>query len=272
MIYQMVKGLSKITTSSYKVLPDITILKFTVVNAFLVGNKDNWILVDTGLENSADYIIKTTEEQFGPEAKPAAIILTHGHFDHIGSVKQLAEHWNVTVYAHENEIPYLTGTRDYPQADPTVDEGLIAKMSVFFPHEGIDLGDRIKTLPSEGRIPGMEELEWVPTPGHSPGHISLFRVKDKTLIVGDAFTTTKQESFWSVLTQKEEVKGPPAYLTTDWVEAEDSVERLRCLQPELVLPSHGEPLKGDELKNHLIMLTEHFDEKAVPREGRFTKK
>lgn len=265
MIYQLVKGISKITTYSEKILPDITMLKFTIVNAFILEEEAGWVLVDTGLENSYEYILKITEEQYGKYGKPKAIILTHGHFDHIGCVKSLSEHWDVPVYAHEQEILYLTGAKNYPEPDPTVDEGLVAKMSPAFPNEGINLGDRIKALPSEGRIPVMSGWEWVHTPGHTEGHISLFREKDRVLIAGDAFTTTKQESFLSVLTGRKEVKGPPAYLTTDWKSAKASVDKLKNLNPEYVLPSHGAMMQSEDLKKHLAMLSEHFNEMAVPK-------
>jgi glyoxylase-like metal-dependent hydrolase (beta-lactamase superfamily II) len=72
-----------------------------------------------------------------------------------------------------------------------------------------------------------------------------------------------------MLTQREEVKGPPAYLTTDWKAAEDSVKKLKDLNPELVLPSHGLPMEGEELAKHLDMLARHFEEVAVPEQGRF---
>ncbi|MBH1939820.1 MBL fold metallo-hydrolase [Mobilitalea sibirica] len=265
MIYQIVKGLSKITTHTQKILPDITIMKFTIVNAFIVGDAYGWVMVDTGLENSYDSIIKTTEDLFGKESRPRFIILTHGHFDHIGCVKKLSDHWNVKIYAHENEIPYVTGEKNYPEPDPKVDEGLVAKMSPTFPSEGINLGDKILILPPEGRIPDMPEWEWIHTPGHTNGHISLYRFRDKVLIVGDAFTTTKQESFLSVLTEQDKVKGPPAYLTRDWKAAFHSIKKLSNLNPKIVLPSHGAPMQGDEVKKHLIMLTEHFNEIAVPK-------
>lgn len=265
MIYQIVKGLARLTTTSEKVLPDITMLKFTVVNACIVGSVDGWVLVDTGLENSYEYILKKCEELFGENSKPEAIILTHGHFDHIGCVKSLVSHWGVDVYAHEKEIPYLTGKKNYMEPDPTADEGIVAKMSKAFPNEAIDLGDRMKALPLVGSVPGMPGWEWIHTPGHTEGHVSFFRKADKTLIAGDAFTTTKQESLLSVITQREKVKGPPAYLTENWKEAYSSVKRLQQLRPELVLPSHGEPMRGEELRKHLIMLTEHFNELAIPQ-------
>lgn len=266
MIYEIVKGLSKITTSSKMVLPDIIMLNFTIVKAYMVnlGLLSGWVLIDTGLENSYDYILKTSEEHFGKNSRPIAIILTHGHFDHIGSVKRLQEYWDVKAYAHELELPYLTGQKDYSTVDPGVDEGLIAKMSPFFPHEAINLKNWIFKLAADGNITFMEGWEWIHTPGHTDGHISLFRDADKSIIVGDAFTTTKQESLLSVITQKDDVKGPPAYLTTDWINAKSSIEKLLQLKPVTALPSHGDILRGEELTKHLQHLLKHFNEEAVP--------
>ncbi|MDF2523878.1 MAG: Zn-dependent hydrolase, glyoxylase, partial [Clostridiales bacterium] len=241
MINDLLKGISKLTTSFDKVSPDILLLQFTIVNACIVGNSSQWVLVDAGLENSYEFILKSADEYLGKDSRPKAIILTHGHFDHIGSVLYLSEVWDVPVYAHELELPYITGKKDYPQGDSTVDEGLVAKMSSAFPNRSINLGRRAVVLPTDGSVPGMPEWKWVHTPGHTEGHVSFFRERDRTIIVGDAFTTTKQESFTSVLTQHEQIKGPPAYLTTDWGEAKESVERIKDLKPELAIPSHGLP-------------------------------
>ncbi|MGE4284496.1 MAG: MBL fold metallo-hydrolase [Clostridia bacterium] len=275
MINDMLKGLSEITTKSEEVTPDIFLVKFTIVNACLIGNAHDktgeWVLVDTGLENSADFILQSVEERFGKNSYPKAIILTHGHFDHVGSVVKLANLWDVPVYAHELEMPYITGKKDYPQGDPTVDEGLVAKMSPSFPTQSINLGYRAVALPSDGSVPGMSGWRWIHTPGHTEGHISLFRDSDRTLIAGDAFTTTKQESLISVLTQRKEVKGPPAYLTTDWEAAKKSVKKLNALKSLLVVPSHGQPMKGKELIEHLENLARHFDEITVPEHGRFVE-
>ncbi|UWG96918.1 MBL fold metallo-hydrolase [Dehalobacter sp. DCM] len=264
MINKLLGSISKLTESSVEVAPDICLLQFTVVNVCLVGSSDSWMLVDTALHHSADFIINTAAEYFGKDNPPQLILLTHGHFDHIGSVLDLAETWDVPVFAHEREIPYLTGKKDYPLPDPSADEGLIAKLSPSFPHRSINLDYRAVALPRDGRIPGFPEWRWIHTPGHTEGHVSFFRKKDKTLLVGDAFTTTKQESALSVLTQAEQVKGPPAYFTSDWETAEKSVAKLRALEPELAIPSHGLPLKGKELTAHLDRLVRHFKTIAVP--------
>lgn len=271
---KMVEILSDLTTSTLEVTSDILLMNFTIVNACLVGYPDGntaskWVLVDTGLENSADFILQCVEKRFGKNSRPEAIILTHGHFDHVGSVIKLSELWDVPVYIHKLEIPYITGKKDYPLADPTVDEGLIAKMSKTFPHTSIDIGFRAVELPDDGTVPGMPGWKWIPSPGHSEGHISLFRESDRILIVGDAFSTTKQESLLSVITHSEQISGPPKYLTTDWTAAENSVKCLMELNPSLAIPSHGEPMKGEELTDHLEMLVQDFDKIAKPEQGRY---
>lgn len=133
----------------------------------------------------------------------------------------------------------------------------------------ICLSYRAAALPADGSIPGMAGWEWIHTPGHTEGHISLFREEDRVLIAGDAFSTTKQESLWSVITQREQISGPPKYLTTDWEAAEKSVKHLKDLNPSLVIPSHGKPMKGEELTKHLELLVSHFSEIAKPEQGRF---
>ena len=64
--------------------------------------------------------------------------------------------------------------------------------------------------------------------------LSFFREADRTLIAGDAFVTTKQESAVAALTQRPEMHGPPTYFTPDWENARRSVERLAALGA----PSH----------------------------------
>src|SRR5687768_2725005 len=119
---------------------DLMCMRTLVANVVLIGRPDSeeWVLVDAGIGSFADNIAEEAQERFQSE-KPRAIVLTHGHFDHVGSIQGLLERWNVPVYAHEKELPYLTGKADYPEADPSVGGGLLAQISPLYPHKGIDI-------------------------------------------------------------------------------------------------------------------------------------
>ncbi|RIX50896.1 MBL fold metallo-hydrolase [Paenibacillus nanensis] len=256
----------------HEAAPDVACYTVQIVNIGLIGapGHSDWVLVDAGMPKSADRIIEAAEARFGKGSRPQAIILTHGHFDHVGAIIELIEYWqDVPVYAHERELPYLTGQQSYPEQDPTVDSGLVAKMSPLFPIRPIQLGGHVKALPTDGSIPNLPDWKWVHTPGHTPGHISLFRESDRFLIAGDAFVTVKQESLYKVFTQEQEINGPPKYLTTDWVLARDSVRRLEALKPSAAITGHGLPMKGPLLADQLFILANEFDRIAIPEHGKY---
>ena len=118
-------------------------------------------------------------------------------------------------------------------------------------------------------MPGAPGWRWIPTPGHSPGHISLVRDSDRTVVAGDAFTTTKQESLVAALTQRAEIHGPPMYFTPDWDKARASVKHLADYAPSAVITGHGPPLRGERLQDGLRNLSAHFDVWARPARGRY---
>jgi glyoxylase-like metal-dependent hydrolase (beta-lactamase superfamily II) len=241
-----------------------------IANIICIGEpRGKWVLVDAGLPNAADDIKNMVEDRFGEGARPEAIILTHGHFDHVGGLADLIDEWDVTVYAHELELPYLQGEKDYPEPDMSVEGGMLAKISGLYPNESINLGDRVKVLPDDHSVPELDGWEWIHTPGHSPGHVSFYRKSDSLLISGDAFITVRQDSFYNVLAQTEEVNGPPRYLTTDWKQAYESVKRLEALRPQIVVPGHGETMEGKDLTEGLRRLVDNFQSLAVPDHGRY---
>nr|WP_246593746.1 MBL fold metallo-hydrolase [Evansella tamaricis] len=254
-----------------EVLPDLFSYTVQIVNIHLIGipKTNEFVLVDAGMPNSAEEIISVIAERFGANSRPKAIILTHGHFDHVGAIIELVEHWKIPVYAHELEMPFLVGHKSYPEPDSTVEGGMVAKISPMFPNEPINLGNNVKPLPSDGSVPTMPGFKWIHTPGHSPGHVSLFREKDRVLIVGDAFVTVKQEYLYKVLTQELEISGPPRYLTTDWESAKESVIKLATLKPTVAVTGHGKPMSGDLLTRSLEKLVEDFDEIAKPDYGEY---
>ena len=268
--YKMIPATSVASGMSLELTPDLYSHTIQIVNICLVGDsKDNFVLVDAGMPGSANDIISLTEERFGSNSRPKAIILTHGHFDHVGAIIELVKHWDIPVYAHELEIPFLTGMKKYPEPDSTVEGGMVAKISPLFPNEPINLSHHVEQLPSDGSVPHMKEFRWVHTPGHTPGHVSFFRERDRALIVGDAFVTVKQEYLYKVLTQEQEISGPPRYLTPDWASAWNSVKKLSDLNPSLAITGHGLPMSGEDLRENLTKLVNEFDKIAIPEYGKY---
>lgn len=255
----------------FTVAPGVWGMKDVFVNFYMIQDaaSSDWFLVDAGLKWSYSKIKQMAAYLFTEESKPKGIVLTHGHFDHVGSVRRLADEWDVPVYAHHLEIPFLTGQSDYPPADSSVGGGMMASMAFLYPVTPINIWRHIHVLPSDGTIPGLPEWRYLHTPGHTPGHISLFRDSDKVLIAGDAFVTTKSEAVTAIMMQKKIISGPPKYLTCDWHSAKFSVEELCSLKPEIAATGHGKPMQGHELQKELTHLVKNFYKDAVPSQGRY---
>ncbi|RCR70822.1 MBL fold metallo-hydrolase [Larkinella punicea] len=261
--------------SPYDVAEDVRGIKNGFVNVYFIGESQpggKWVLIDTGTPSGADLILKKAREWFGDENPPQAIVLTHGHFDHAGSLEALLKVWGtVPVYAHPLEMPFLQGKSHYPPPDPSVGGGAMAYLSWMFPTAPYHFGDRIQPVPADGLIPELPDWKVIHTPGHSPGHISLFRESDRSLVAGDAFTNTDQNSAFAVMTQKEELHGPPAYFTIDWEAAKRSIQELAALNPTSAGTGHGKAIQGIQLPQLLEDLILHFENREVPKNGRYTK-
>ena len=252
------------------IAPGLAGLRITFVNVFGVTRPDgDWTLIDAGIPGSAALIRSWGERHFG--RPPVAMVLTHGHFDHVGAAKTLAEAWSIPIYAHPLEFPYLTGEKSYPPPNPGAGGGMMSLLSPLYPKDPIDVGNRLQALPAEtaeglAALPGWRVLH---TPGHTPGHVSLFRMADRTLIVGDAFCSTKPESFFeAALAQEPELHGPPAYFTSDWTAARQSVQQLAGLKPLTVALGHGKPLSSADVAGELQQLADRFVDAAVPSNRR----
>jgi glyoxylase-like metal-dependent hydrolase (beta-lactamase superfamily II) len=245
-------------------------LRTLMVNLYFVaanGDRDSpWVLIDTGLPGYRGAVRRAAEQLF--RQPPSAILLTHGHFDHVGNLTRLADEWRVPVYAHPLEMPYLTGRSPYPPPDPSAGGGLLAWSSFTNSRGPIDLGDHVHPLAEGGTVAALPEWQWLRTPGHTPGHVSYYREADRTLVAGDAVVTTRQESLSNVIAQREIVWRPPAYFTPDWNAARESVESLAALEPEVLATGHGHVLRGESMRRQLRRLANRFDE-AMPSTGRY---
>ncbi len=255
---------------THEVAPDVAYERLAIVNVAFIGapGSADWVLIDAGPMLSASAILAAAKKRFG-ERPPRAIVMTHGHFDHFGSLETLLETWDVPVWVHALEAPYFRGEASYPPPDAHVGGGLMALLSPLYPRGPVDVSKNLQILPEDGGVPPLPGWTWIHTPGHTPGHVSLWRESDKTLIAGDAFITTAQESAYAVATQKPEMHGPPMYFTQDFGAARESVETLAALEPEIAVVGHGLAMQGAELRAALHDLARDFERVAVPKEGEY---
>lgn len=250
---------------SSPVASGVTQLTLKFVNVGFVAEPDShrWVLVDAALPRQEGKIIAWARRLFGTQA-PAAIILTHGHFDHVGSALALSRHWQVSLYANALEFPYLTGSKPYPPANAAAGGGAISLLSPLFSRGPYDFNDVLSALPDDGSVPGLDSWRWMSTPGHTPGHVSLFRSTDKTLIAGDAFVTVQQESLRRVMLQQAKLSGPPRYLTQGWGQAFESIKFLAQLKPSVAMTGHGPPIGGTLLTDSLTQVLDRFHADHAP--------
>ncbi|WP_221090902.1 MBL fold metallo-hydrolase [Deinococcus aquaedulcis] len=113
--------------------PDVARVRLPLVNVYFVGRPgQDWVLVDAGLPGTARTIERAAQAAHG-ERPPRAIVLTHGHLDHVGALKALQHRWPVPIFVHTLERPHLTGQTRYPWPDPLVGGGMSLLSPAFVP-------------------------------------------------------------------------------------------------------------------------------------------
>jgi glyoxylase-like metal-dependent hydrolase (beta-lactamase superfamily II) len=228
-------------------------LPLLVANAYVLNAPDGRrVLVDCGVRLSAFRIRWILSGQ-----RPSAIVLTHGHADHAGGAGPLACAWGVPVYAHPLELPYLTGRADYPPPDQAIG-GPVGFLTRWLPNRRSNLAGHVQPLPEDGTVPLLDDWRWLHAPGHTPGHIALFRPADRTLLSGDAVVTVDLESWFGVWRGRGAFGRPPAASTADWGLAIRTIAELAELNPWTVAAGHGPPLAGPavaaELRDFAVLL------------------
>lgn len=215
-------------------------------HVYLVRSGQGWVLVDAGWPNAEQSIVAAAESLYGSGAEPAAIVLTHLHPDHSGSAPALARRWDVPVYVHPAELPQAPGKLVDEYANP-LDRWVLRPLLRVLPEGTMpttDLTAVVRPLDPAAGVPGLPDWTCVHTPGHTPGHVALFRGSDGVLLTGDALLTTDLNSLRGLLSRATRVSGPPWIATWDWPAAGASVAVLAGLRPRVLASGHGRVMAG----------------------------
>ena len=106
------------------------------------------------------------------------------------------------------------------------------------------------------------------TPGHSPGHIGLFRPSDRVLLTGDALVSVNMDSWIELIGAHPQLAGPPAPFTINWSAARSSIKELANLRPNVLGCGHGVPISDSDLAERLEHFAQYF---RAPRRGRYVR-
>lgn len=246
-------------------------------NVYFVRSGSLWVLIDAASANCGRLIQKTAESLFGANTRPFSILLTHDHPDHAGSALELARMWGCPVYVHPDELPLaaigdLSTVEKY--ANP-LDRWIILPLLRLMPRQRVEsmlskasLKEVAQAFDPGATVPGLPDWECIHTPGHTPGHVALFRTSDQVLITGDAIVTVNLNSFlgfllWGLRLNKQRVSGPPWYSTWNWRAAKESVAALVGLEPRVLASGHGVPMTGEETARELRAFVDRFSSPAA---------
>lgn len=230
---------------------DLHWLPLRGANVYFVRSEAEWVLIDAGFSGSGGTIAAAAEWLCGAAARPGAILITHGHPDHVGSAVGLAGSWGVPVLAPAGELPYIDGTTLYPEPLVAWLDHVLPRRAMTSLVRGSDLGPAVRPFDPAAGVPGLPDWECVPTPGHTPGHVAFFRPGDGTLIAGDAVLTMAWWSrlggrgwLWDLVRRRPRLSGPPTVVTCDWAAAATSIATLAGLDPWVLATGHGTPFVG----------------------------
>lgn len=205
---------------SMKIAENVELLELTMtplrtrIYPTLLWDQDNVILVDTGMEGQLGDVRAALASAGVSFDKLTKVILTHQDIDHIGGLPDILKAADeIEVLAHELDKPYIEGQKP------------LIKMRGRRTHPQA----KVDVILRDGQVlPYCNGITVIFTPGHTPGHISLYHQASKTLIAGDA-----------LIAKKGKLLGPNAQFTPDMDAAVKSIYKFLDYDIETVICYHG---------------------------------
>lgn len=208
----------------------------STINPTLLYDDTSAILVDVGMPGQLLAIQAAMAKAGVPFDRLRAVILTHQDIDHIGGIEGVlsAASTPITVYAHAEDKPYIQGDKEPIKMNrarveqmlanlPEESRSQVAAMFANPPKAAVT-----ETVADGDVLPFFGGVTIIFTPGHTPGHISLYHNATKTLIAGDA-----------TVSQDGKILGPNEQATPDMPLALESQKKFTNFDIDKVICYHG---------------------------------
>ncbi len=208
----------------------------------IVVNQDALILVDAGMPGQLGDL-RQEMERFGTTPEMITdIILTHQDFDHIGGVSDILREMDhpARIMAHAEEKPYIQGDRPFIKLDPEIRRKMQANLPAGQTLNPANRPENFRGLKVDQTLEDGEVLPFdipilvVHTPGHTPGHLSLYFPTAKILLTGDALNCDDGQ-----------LVGPAPIHSVDIHQAWQSLGKLTALDIDSIICYHGGEISQD---------------------------
>jgi len=224
------------------VAPGVHRLEHADTNLYLVEHGDRVLVVDAGLPGVWPHLVESLFELGHGLGDVDGVLLTHAHFDHVGTARRLRQQWGLPVWVHPDDArlarhPYSYRHERprwrYPVEHPAAVPAL-ARMALA---GALSVPAVLDTRPiAEAALPeGAVLLE---TPGHTDGHVALHLPDRDAVIVGDAVVTLDP------YTGRRGAQIVAGAATADSELALSSLDRIAATGARVLLPGHGAPFRG----------------------------
>lgn len=187
-------GLGRTPDGVREVADGVLMITRALTNSYLVSTRDGLVLIDAGLPRSWSYLVAAlAAHRAGPDDL-VSVALTHGHFDHVGTVERLQREHQIPIHVHAADVPlarhpyrydHEASRALYPLRHPGGIPALakMARAGALAVRGATALGD---IRPGEPLLGGLVPIA---TPGHTYGH-TAFHLPDRDLLfTGDALVT-----------------------------------------------------------------------------------